>query len=147
MIVLDAYPVIGLLRGEPVAEQVRDLLESGTPAWLTPLGVAEVIDRRVRLDAVDPRAVVVHLAKLGLADPAPLDSQTAARAGALRSRHYHRTTRSVSLADCVVAETARTAKASVATSDPHLLDLCADEDIQTIPLPDSRGHRWTPSST
>ncbi len=147
MIVLDAYAVIGLLRNEPVADEVRDLMESGMPAWLTPLGVAEVIDRRVRLDAVDPRAVVLHLAKLGLSDPAPLDPQTAARAGALRARHYHRTARSVSLADCVHAELARAAGAKVATSDPHLLDLCADENIQTIPLPDTRGHRWTPAGT
>ena len=147
MIVLDAYAVIGLLRGEPVADEVRDLLESGTPAWLTPLGVAEVVDRRVRLDAVDPETVVMDLSELGLADPAPLDPQTAARAGALRARHYHRTTRSVSLADCVLAESARAANAKVATSDPHLLDLCANEEIQTIPLPDSRGHRWTPART
>ena len=147
MIVLDAYAVIGLLRVEPVADEVRGLLESGTPAWLTPLGVAEVVDRRVRLDAVDPETVVMDLSELGLADPAPLDPQTAARAGALRARNYHRTTRSVSLADCVHAELARAAGAKVATSDPHLLDLCADENIQTIPLPDSRGHRWTPART
>ncbi|MCY3792137.1 MAG: PIN domain-containing protein [Gemmatimonadetes bacterium] len=147
MIILDAYPVIGLLRDEPVAVEARVLLESGTPARLTPLGVAEVVDRRIRLDEVDLETVVMDLMEFGLAEPAPLDSQTAARAGDLRARHYHRTTRSVSLADCVVAETARSAQARVATSDPHLLDLCADEGIQTIPLPDSRGHRWTPTNT
>lgn len=42
MIVLDAYAVAGLLRGEPVADEALALLESGLPAWLTPLGVAEV---------------------------------------------------------------------------------------------------------
>ena len=147
MIVLDAYPVIALLRDEPVADEAKALLASGAPAWLTPLGVAEVIDRRVRLDAVDPETVVLDLLEFGLAEPAPLDSYTAAQAGALRARHYHRTTRSVSLADCVLAETARAARAKVATSDPHLLNLCADENIQTIPLPDSRGHRWAPNST
>jgi len=147
VIALDAYGVIGLLRGESVADEVRELLESGMPAWLTPLGVAEVVDRRVRLDAVDPETVVMDLDELGLADSAPLDPQTAARVGALRARHYHRTTRSVSLADCVLAELARAAGAKVATSDPHLLDLCADENIQTIPLPDSQGHRWTQTPT
>ena len=145
MIILDAYPVIGLLRDELVADEARTLLESGTPAWLTPLGVVEVIDRRVRLDAVDPETVVMDLVEFGLAEPAPLDSHTATRAGALRARQYHRTARSVSLADCVLAETARAANARLATSDPHLLDMCADENIQTIPLPDSRGHRWTPT--
>lgn len=143
MIVLDAYAIVGLLRGEPVADEVRALLETGMPAWLTPHGVAEVIDRRVRLDEIDPESVVLDLVELGLADPGPLDSRTAARAGALRSRHYHRLARSVSLADCVVAETARAVGASVATSDPHLLDLCADENIDTVALPDSQGRRWT----
>ena len=147
MIVLDAYPVVGLLRNEPIADEARALLESGMPAWLTPLGVAEVVDRRVRLDEVDPETVVMDLMEFGLAEPAPLDAHTATRAGALRARHYHRTTRSVSLADCVNAESARAANARLATSDPHLLDLCADEGIQTIPLPDSRGHHWTPRAT
>jgi len=32
----------------------------------------------------------------------------------------------------------------VATSDPHLLDLCREELIGVIPLPDSRGATWTP---
>ena len=147
MIILDAYPVIGLLRDEPVAVEARALLESGTPAWLTPLGVAEVVDRRIRLDEADLETVVMELMEFGRAEPAPRESQTAARAGALRARHYHRTTRSVSLADCVVAETARAARARVATSDPHLLDLCVDEGIPTIPLPDSRGHRWIPTAS
>ena len=98
------------------------------------MGGVEVIDRRVQLDEVDPETVVVDLMEFGLAEPAPLDAHTAIRAGALRARHYHRTTRSVRLAGCVLAESARAAKARLATSDPHLLDLCADEGIQTIPL-------------
>ncbi|MCY4135316.1 MAG: hypothetical protein OXG30_10455 [bacterium] len=101
MIVLDAYLVIGLLRDEPVADETRQLLESLLPAWLTPLGMSEVVDRRVRLDEVDPEAVFVNLVQFGLANPMPLDSQTAARAGALRARYCHRKTRSVSLADTV----------------------------------------------
>ena len=99
------------------------------PTWLTSLGVAEVIDCRIRLDEVDPEDVALDLVELGLAESEPLGSRTAARAVALRSRHYHRSSRSVSLADCVVAETARANGASVATSDLHLLDLCADEHL------------------
>jgi len=50
----------------------------------------------------------------------------------------------VSLADCVVAETARSVDAPVATSDPHLLDLCHDEGIAVLPVPDSGGRTWSP---
>lgn len=78
MIVLEANPVIGLLCDEPEADETRQLLESLLPAWLTPLGVAEVVARRVRLDEVDPEAVFVNLVQFGLANPMPLDSQIAA---------------------------------------------------------------------
>lgn len=48
----------------------------------------------------------------------------------------------MSLADCVAAHVARTTASAVATSDPHVLDLCRDEGIDVIPLPDSSGKRW-----
>lgn len=47
-------------------------------------------------------------------------------------------------ADCVVAHAARTVASAVATSDPHLLDLCREEGIAVIPLPDSSGRMWAP---
>lgn len=62
---------------------------------------------------------------------------------ACRARHYHRRDRAVSLADCVVAETARSLDAPVASSDPHLLDLCHDERIAVMVLPDSAGNMWS----
>jgi len=50
----------------------------------------------------------------------------------------------VSLADCVAVEVARVRQAAVATSDPHLLDVCAAEDVDVAPLPDTTGTRWSP---
>jgi hypothetical protein len=50
----------------------------------------------------------------------------------------------VSLADCVAAETARSAGSQLASADPHLLDMCRDEGIVVIPLPDSTGRTWSP---
>jgi hypothetical protein len=64
--------------------------------------------------------------------------------GELRTRHYHRKNRAVSLADCVAVEAARAHHASLASADPHLLDVCRDEDISVIALPDSTGHTWSP---
>jgi predicted nucleic acid-binding protein len=140
--VLDAFAVLALLRGEPAAEAVSALIETGD-AILTPLGVAEVVDHLVRIVGVGEDDAVLDVAQLGLADPQPLTATIALRAGLLRARHYHRTARAVSLADCVAAETARTFEAPVATSDPHLLDLCRDEGIGLLALPDSRGNIWS----
>jgi predicted nucleic acid-binding protein len=139
VIALDAQAVLALLKAEPGADEVLRLLESGEQAALTPLGVAEVLDHLVRRVGANPREAVRDLAQLGLTDPVPLDDAVAARAGLLRARQYHRRERPISLADCVLAETARSLGASVATSDPHLLDTCRAEGISAIPLPDSQG--------
>ncbi|ORV10855.1 PIN domain-containing protein [Mycobacterium celatum] len=144
MTVLDAYAVLALLKGEPAAEPVAQLLGDDPNVFLTPLGVAEVLDHLVRIEKATDEEAALDLAQLGLADPPALDETVATRAGLLRARHYHRTRRAVSLADCVVAVVARSAKTAVATSDPHLLELCHDEGIDVIVLPDSTGRIWSP---
>jgi predicted nucleic acid-binding protein len=141
---LDAYAVIGFLAGEPVADDV-DLLVRRSESRMTTLGVAEVIDRMARLYDADPDEVAVDIATLGLESPTPLDITTSVLAGRLRARHYHRTTRAVSMADCVLAATAQVTSEPLATSDPHLLGLCHDEGIPAIPLPGSDGSVWSPA--
>jgi predicted nucleic acid-binding protein len=141
--VLDAFSVLALLKGEPAARQVRALVEAGG-STLTVLGVAEVIDHLVRIVGVEQEDAALDLAQLDLAEPQPLSAEVALLAGFVRARHYHRTTRAVSLADCIVAEAARSHNSPVATSDPHLLDLCHEEGIDVIPLPDTRGIIWSP---
>lgn len=143
MTLLDAYAVIGFLAGEPVAEDVDALIRRGR-CRLTALGVAEVIDRMARLYDADPDEVTVDIATLGLEPPTELDMTTSVLAGRLRARHYHRTTRAVSMADCVLAATAELTGDPLATSDPHLLDLCQDEGIAASPLPGSDGSVWSP---
>jgi predicted nucleic acid-binding protein len=81
----------------------------------------------------------------GLIPALDLDTMSAVQAAQLRSDHYHRKTRVVSLADCVAAQAARSTNSPLATSDPHLLDLCHEEGIGVIALPDSRGQVWSPS--
>lgn len=144
MIVLDAYAVVALLRGEAAAGEVAELLQGDDAAVLTPLGVAEVVDRLIRLVGADPDEAVLDVAALGVLDSAPLEPSVALRAGLLRARRYHRARCAVSLADCVVVEVAREADADVATSDPHLLDVCHAEGVATVVLPDSTGARWAP---
>ena len=142
MTVLDAFAVIALLRGEPAAPEVRRLLERGD-AVLTALGLAEVIDHLVRVIGTSDEDAALDIAQLGLSDALPVDADLALRAALLRARHYHRTNRAVSLADCIAAEAARMIGTSLATADPHLLGLCRDDGIASIPLPDSSGSTWT----
>lgn len=144
MIVLDAYAVLAFLKGEPAAHEVRTLLERSEPAALTAVGVAEVLDHLIRIVGVDEENAALDLAQLGLSDPAGVDAIAGMSAGRLRARRYHRTRCAVSLADCLAAETARRLGAPLATSDPHLLDLCHAESIAVHPLAASDGTRWSP---
>lgn len=143
MIVLDAFAALALLRNEPAAAQVQDMIERDEEATITLLGVAEVLDRLVRLDGLSERDAAFSLERLPLAEPPVLDATLATSAGLLRARYYQRRTRSLSLADCVAAETARRLGASLATADGPLLDTCTDEGIEVIALPDSAGRVWT----
>lgn len=111
---------------------------------LTAVGVAEVIDHLVRLAGANEEQVALDLAQLGLLDAIPVDSDLGLAAGRLRARRYHRSRCPVSMADCVAAEAARQANTSLATSDPHLLDLCHGESIPTVVLTGSDGTKWTP---
>lgn len=142
MIVLDAYVVLALLRGEPAAERARRLVAS-PDSTLTALGVAEVIDHLLRLMGVNEDEAVLDLAQLGLLPGTNVGTRLAMAAGVLRAGHYHRKDRAVSLADCVAAETARTNRCVLATADAHLLDLCHHEGIDVEALPASGGATWS----
>lgn len=143
MTVLDAYAVLGFLKGEAAAPEVRALLDP-EPSALTALGVAEVIDHLVRVAGVDEEDAVLDLAQLGLADGRTVDASRGMAGGRLRARHYDRRHCQVSMADCVAAEAARAADEPLATADPHLLDVCHAEGIDVVVLPGSAGTRWTP---
>lgn len=90
---------------------------------------------------------MLDVAQLSLAPPIEVDDASATQAALLRARHYNKKKRAVSLADCVVAHAARTAASAVAPSGTHLLDLCRDEGIALIPLPDSSGRICAPRNS
>lgn len=143
MSVLDAYAVIAFLRAEPAAEVVQPVLESGDTV-LTAIGVAEVVDHLVRVIGVEEEQAVLDVAQLGLLEGYPVDAELGLAAGRLRARQYHRTRCSVSMADCVAAEVARSLGRPLVTSDPHLLDMCNKEQIPHVALPGTDGTTWTP---
>lgn len=142
MTVLDAYAVLAFLRGEPAAEEVRPLLEAGD-ALLSAVGLAETIDHLVRLVGIHEEDAALDLAELGLLDATPVDSIVGVASGRLRARNYHRTRCAISMADCIAAETARSRAVPLATSDPHLLEVCHREAIDAIVLSGSDSSRWT----
>jgi PIN domain nuclease of toxin-antitoxin system len=144
MIVLDSFAVLAFLKDETASDQVQLLIQGEEDTALSALGVAEVMDHLVRLMGADEEEAALDLAQLGLASPSPVDAELGLQAGLIRARHYHRKNRAVSLADCLAAETARAAGAQLASADPHLLDLCREEGIPIIPLPDSTGRTWSP---
>jgi predicted nucleic acid-binding protein len=143
MTILDAAALLAAIKGEPAALEVRALIER-EPCSLTATGVTEVADHLIRVVRVEEDDAILDLEDARLDPPVELDAASAVQAGILRARHYHRKTRIVSLADCVAAQAARASGSPLATSDPHLLDLCHDEGIAVIPLPDRRGKVWSP---
>ena len=143
MTVLDAYAVIAYLKTEPAAREVRALLD-GSDVALTAVAVAEVIDHLVRVAGAEEEDAALDLAQLGLLDAIPVETEIGVIAGRLRGRHYHRIRCAVSMADCIAAAAARRTGTSLATSDPHLLDLCHGKNIPTIVLTGSDGTRWSP---
>jgi predicted nucleic acid-binding protein len=64
----------------------------------------------------------------------PLDLDIARRAAALRSAHYHRSKRPISLADAVLLASARPGR-TIATSDPDVLAVAKAESIEVVALP------------
>ena len=99
---------------------------------------------RCRLAGADEESAALDLAQLDLLDGIAVGADLGLAAGRLRARRYHRSRCAVSMADCIAAEAARHTSAGLATSDPHLLDLCHAEDISTTVLTASDGTRWTP---
>jgi hypothetical protein len=130
VIILDAYAVIAFLLGEPAAPEVAGLIQGDQAVAVTPLGLAEAVDRLVRGAGADPDEAVLDLAELGLTDPPPWNRWSLAPACCVPIHHPVR-----GVAGGCVVETARST-ASVATSDPHLLDVCTTK-APVIVLPDT----------
>ena len=141
MIVLDAYAVIAFLRDEPAADEVASLMRSHDVS-LTAVGLGEVVDQLTRLAGVDEDDVLLDLSEMGLGDALAINARAGSQAGRLRARYYNRTRCAVSMADCLAAVIAREGAMPLATCDPHLLDMCHQEGIDVVPLPDSQGALW-----
>ncbi len=141
MTVLDAGAIVGLLRGESCADEVRHLIDQG--ALLNAVNLAETLDQLVRVlsrRADDVRGDLALLQEAGL-EIVAVTEPIAARAGRFRAKHYGSKTCPVSMADCLAAATAQLLGRPLATSDPDLARVAHAEGIDLVPLMDTQGNR------
>ena len=141
MILLDAYALVAFLADEPAAEEVDQLLRGGQTA-ITVANLAEAIDvtQRVHRAAADQVRDAVEPLLGDALGVISLSEETAWAAADIRIRHYHRTARPLSLADCFLIAAAGDDD-SVATADGPVAEAARAEGIAVHALPDSGGSR------
>ncbi len=139
MTLLDAYALVALLRAEPPAARVRELLREESTA-ITSINLAEtayVLRRRYGVDHERVRSAVDTLtsSRLQILSTTP---EHGWRAADLRARHYHRQRCPLSLADCVLLGSAGSHDC-IATADSAVLGVAHIEGIATVALSHSSG--------
>lgn len=137
MTFLDACALIAVIRGERATKQVLAIIREGAVA-MTATNVAEVFDVVARRRGIAyPRiADVVEPLFEGHLMLVPVDLDLARRAAEVRTEHYHRKQRSLSLADATLLAAPRFGD-KIASSDADVLATAAELGIETIELPPS----------
>lgn len=131
MILLDASALLAHLIGQPGGRAVTALLAGGGLGMAT-VNLAETIDvlsRRVSRERT--HETLASLVEGPIAQLLALDSARAWRLGELRARHYHRTRRPVSLADCALLACAGP-NDSIATFDRVVIEMARDEGVEVV---------------
>lgn len=134
MIVLDAYALVAHLRDEPAGVAVRAMLREGV-CVMNAVNLTEVLDHLARVRRVDEGRLRSAMSGLlgGLIEVLPVDEGAAWRAAAIRARHYHRTERDLSLADCILIASAGPDD-TIATADEHVASTARSEGIDVRKL-------------
>ena len=135
MTLLDAHALIAFLVGGPASAQVRAVLREGEAA-VTTANLVETLDVSQRVHGVPISRAMEVLEPLlhGPLAVLALDVDTAQAAAETRAKHYHRSSRPISLADAVLLASAKTGD-RIATADPDVLAVAEKEAIETIALP------------
>jgi PIN domain nuclease of toxin-antitoxin system len=134
-VLLDAFALLAVLRDEPAADEVLEIIDDG--AGISSINAGEVLDKLRRAGSSDGEAEA-DLTGLG-ADVAHPPDRVVLDAGLLRGRHYHHRHRPLSLVDCVAAAHAAHLSVPLATADPQLVAVVRAEGGDVRPLPDSTG--------
>ena len=145
---LDAHALIAFFTEEPASAKVIDLIENRDDVLgMNPINVGEAVDHLIRVRREPRTRVLTGISRLRLM-PIAVDRGSATAAGLLRAKHYHRTRRPVSIADCFAAASAlgHSERPTLATADPTLLDLVHEEGGRVLPLPSVDGSTWEPQT-
>jgi len=134
---LDACALIAVIHGEPAMNRVLAILREESAA-MTATNLAEVFDvvARKRGTAHARIADVVEPLFEGAISLVPVDFGLARRAAEVRTDHYHRKQRALSLADATLLAAPRSGD-RIASSDTDVLAIAAELGIETIELPRS----------
>lgn len=142
MTVLDSQAVLALLTREPAAPEVALILRDRAAVPSMPAtALAEVVDilvRRMGNRVEHVRETIDTLIASGV-DIVPVDVEIGRLAGILRSRHWNRDRRPVSIVDCTVLATGMIAQEPIATSDAALIGAARAEGHPVVVLLDSKG--------
>jgi PIN domain nuclease of toxin-antitoxin system len=140
--ILDSQAVLALLTREPAAPEVAEILrDRDSMASIPATALAEVVDILIRRmgNRVEHVSETLDTLIASGVDVVPVDEETGRLAGLLRSRHWNRDRRPVSLVDCTVLATGMIAREPIATSDAALIGAARAEGHPVIVLPDSQG--------
>jgi predicted nucleic acid-binding protein len=139
MTFLDASALIAVIHGEPAMKRVLTILREGSSA-MTATNVAEVFDVVARKSGVGHARIAEVVEPLfdGPLALVPVDLALARRAAEVRTGHYHRKRRSLSLADATLLAAPRSGD-KIASADSGVLAVAAELGIETIELPPSSG--------
>jgi uncharacterized protein with PIN domain len=143
-LVLDAGPLIALLRDEPQADRIVAVVGADPPpvsrvSTVTLAEISDVLERVHSWPAAAVAEAVGDILAVGV-EYVPPTPELAARAGSLRARHYRRRANAISLGDCFVLATASDG-GTVVTSDRALARTARAEGIDVVVVPDARGRR------
>ena len=135
MTLLDAYALIAFLVGGPATREVRSILREGD-AGVATANLVEVLDVSQRVYGVPTSRTLETLDPLleGPLTAVVLGFTVARRAADIRARHYHRSSRPISLADAVLIGSAESGD-RIATADPDVIAVAEAESIESIVLP------------
>lgn len=135
MILIDAFALIALIGDEPAATRVEKLLRSKERVAISSVNFAESIDVLKRRKSVDSDRLRFHLSPLLSEALSVIDvnADHGWRAAAIRSKHYHRKTCQLSLADCFLLASANDGD-SIATADRHIEAVAEAEGIEVLQL-------------
>ena len=139
MVVLDAAALIAVMKDEPAADAVGDVLRERTA--MSAVNYCEVVDHLLRIVGVERDWIDMHLAPVihTSLDIVAVNADIADHAAAVRARFYDAKECAMSLADSLAIATARVLDAPLVTSDPSIARILKHLEHEVIPVPNSRG--------